>query len=102
MALVHGATAVDHEGRLRIYRDADFRARFREQTGGQSNNDGVFKAAWERTVVSWFPPEPTLEQRSPADLAAEGHVDPADLVLDLSLQTDLSARFRLAVPNTDQ
>jgi N-acyl-D-amino-acid deacylase len=102
MALFHEVSAADHEGRLRIYGDADFRARFREQTGGQANNDGVFKAAWAQTVVSWFPPDPTLEERCVADLAAEAHVDPADLVLDLSLETGLAARFRMAVLNTDE
>ncbi|HWW53097.1 MAG TPA: amidohydrolase family protein, partial [Acidimicrobiales bacterium] len=102
MALFHEVSAADHGGRLRIYGDADFRARFREQTGGQANNDGVFKAAWAQTVVSWFPPDPTLEERCVADLAAEAHVDPADLVLDLSLETGLAARFRMAVLNTDE
>ena len=101
MALFHDVSATDHEGRMRIYRDPDFRARFRAQTGGQGN-DGVFKAAWDRTVVSWFPPDPTLEERCLADLGAEANVDPADLLLDLALEAGLTARFRVAVLNTDE
>ena len=47
---------------------------------------------------------PTRRSRSAtcAELAAERGVDPTDLVLDLALETDLEARFRMAVLNYDE
>ncbi len=52
-------------------------------------------------MVSWFPPDHTLDERNIAELAAERGSDPTDLVLDLALESDLEARFRMAVLNYD-
>ena len=51
------------------------------------------RAPW----ISWYPAEPSLEERTVAEVAAERGVHPVDLVLDLALATDLEARFRMAV-----
>jgi N-acyl-D-aspartate/D-glutamate deacylase len=94
------AAASDRAAKSAIYRDPAFRREFREQyTGGRG---GVLGGSWERTVVSWFPPDPSLEGRVIAELATEQGVDPCDLVLDLALETDLEARFRMAVLNFDE
>src|SRR5262249_42720229 len=54
------------------------------------------------TVVSWYPPDPSLEEHSVAELAAKKGVHPVDLALDMGLATDLGARFRIAVMNQDE
>ena len=51
--------------------------------------------------MSWFPPDPSLEGRAVGAIAEEQGVDPSDLVLDLSLESSLVARFRMAVLNFD-
>jgi N-acyl-D-aspartate/D-glutamate deacylase len=94
------AAAPDHATKTAIYRDPVFRTEFREQhANGQG---GVLGGSWDRTVVSWFPPDPLLEGRVIADLAAEQGVDPSDLMLDLALEADLETRFRMAVLNFDE
>ena len=86
----------DHEGKKRIYADEAFRAEFRnKQPGGITGN-------WEDSVVSECPQDPSINERNIAELAAERGVDPADLVLDLALESDLKARFRMAIFNTDE
>jgi N-acyl-D-amino-acid deacylase len=97
MHLFDPVSAADFEGKKRIYADPAFRAAFREQ-GAQ----GVLSGGWDRTVVSDVPGRPELAERNLAELAAERGVHPADLVLDLSLETELEARFRVAVANTDE
>jgi N-acyl-D-amino-acid deacylase len=56
----------------------------------------------ERTTIAVYPPEPTLEERNLAEVARERGVDPTDLAFDMALATDLKARFRTAVLNTDE
>ncbi len=53
-------------------------------------------------MVSECPQDPSINERNIAELAAERGVDPADLVLDLALESDLKARFRMAIFNTDE
>jgi N-acyl-D-aspartate/D-glutamate deacylase len=53
-------------------------------------------------VISEYPGEPALAERSVASVAAERGVDPVDLMLDLALASDLEARFRMPVANTDE
>ncbi len=90
----------DRDGKLRIYADPDFRARFkRESAAGEKN----VNAGWaERAVISRHDPDPTLEERPLADVAKERGAHPVDLVLDLSLATNLRTRFRFAFLNHDQ
>jgi N-acyl-D-aspartate/D-glutamate deacylase len=97
LAIFEPVSAADHEGRKRIYADPSFRAAFREQ-----GSRGVLSGGWERTIVAFVPGRPELAERNLAELAAARGVHPADLVLDLSLATDLEARFRVAVANTDE
>jgi N-acyl-D-aspartate/D-glutamate deacylase len=43
--------------------------------------------------------DPSLEERSLADIAAERGVDPVDVALDLSLESDFVTRFRIPLAN---
>jgi N-acyl-D-aspartate/D-glutamate deacylase len=83
-----------------IYRSPGFRSEFRSALA--SGRTGTFNHSWDRTTLSWFPPDPSLEERNVAALALERGVDPSDLVLDLSLEAGLGARWRAAVLNDDE
>jgi len=53
-------------------------------------------------VIGDCPPEPSLAGRNVRAVADERGIDPVDLVLDLALASDLEARFRVAILNTDE
>jgi N-acyl-D-amino-acid deacylase len=96
MALFRQVSAADAAGKARVYRDPEFRRVFKERAGG------VFAARWEKTVVTWYPPDPALEERTVADVAHERGQDPIDCALDLGLASDLEARFRMSILNDDE
>ena len=90
----------DRQGRMRLYTDPGFRAKFKAESvvGAKNANAG-----WaNRTVISYYPPDPSLEEQPLTAVAEARGVDPVDLVLDMSLQTELTARFRLAFLNHDE
>jgi N-acyl-D-aspartate/D-glutamate deacylase len=93
-------SAADREGKKRIYGDPEFRRAFKELLASRSG--GPFAASWDRAWISFHPTDHSLEERRVDQLARERGVDPVDLVLDLSLATDLQARFRLAILNHDE
>lgn len=90
-------SAADLAGRARIYADPAFRAAFRARVDGSGLRPRVYGM-----VLSEFAPDASLCERSVAELAEERGVHPADLALDLALESDLEARFRLAAANTDE
>lgn len=90
-------SASDAEGKKRIYADPEFRRVFRERAEGR-----VLGGRWADTVISECGSEPSLNERNLAEVAAERGLAPSDLALDLALATDLEARFRMAVANTDE
>jgi N-acyl-D-amino-acid deacylase len=94
------SAAPDTAAKIAIYQDRDFRAALREKLN--EGKGGVLGGSWERTVVSWYPPDPGLHERNVAELAAERGVDATDLVLDLAVESGLGARFRMAVMNYDE
>jgi N-acyl-D-aspartate/D-glutamate deacylase len=94
------SSAPDLETKVGIYRDEEFRGRFREKMAGGSA--GALGGSWNRTVVSWYPADPSIEGRNVDELATELGLDPSDLVLDLALESGLEARFRMAVLNYDE
>ena len=100
LAVFRPVSAADFEGKKQIYRDAAFRSAFREKAGGTAS--GTLAGRWGRTAISYCPQRPDLEGRSVATVAAQSGIDPVDLVLDLSLDSDLQARFRMAVLNFDE
>jgi N-acyl-D-aspartate/D-glutamate deacylase len=90
LPLFKPVSQADLEGKKRIYSDPEFRKAF-----------GQVARRWRDTVITSYPPDPSLEERSVAEVATEGGVEPADLALDLGLASDLEARFRMAIFNTD-
>lgn len=90
-------SAADRAGKARIYADPEFRRTFREHGHG-----GVLAGRWQDTTISDAPSQPSLNERNLAEVAAERGVHPVDVALDLALASDLEARFRMAVTNTDE
>jgi N-acyl-D-aspartate/D-glutamate deacylase len=93
-------SAADAEEKKRLYADADFRRTIRERIGAKGS--ARFSERWARTHISYSPSAPELEERLVSEIAEERGVDPLDLVLDLGLASNLEARFRMAVLNTDE
>ena len=90
----------DKAGRKAIYADPAFREDFKADTSPQAKNP---VAGWaERAVISMYPPDPSLEEASLADVAAARNMTPIDLALNMSLETDFTARFRFAILNYDE
>ena len=94
------SAAADVASKVEIYRDAEFRSTFAERMN--TGKGGVLSGSWDRTVVSWFPPDRALQERSVAEIAMERQLDPTLLVLDLAIESGLEARFRMAVLNFDE
>jgi N-acyl-D-aspartate/D-glutamate deacylase len=94
------SAAPDLATKLATYADDEFRRTFREKLA--EGKAGALGGSWDRTVVSWFPPDPALHERNVAAIAEERGVDPSDLVLDLAAESGLDARFRMAVLNYDE
>jgi N-acyl-D-aspartate/D-glutamate deacylase len=80
----------DFAGKKRIYADPAFRKQMGEQM-----------RRWHQVVISVCPTDASLEERTVADVAQERGVDPVDLALDLALASDLEARFRVGIFNTN-
>ena len=88
------------QGKLRIYRDPEFRRAFREST--ETGFGRALSAWWERTWIASAPSEPGLAERPLAEVARERGVHPLDLALDLGIASQLDARFRMAIMNFDE
>jgi N-acyl-D-aspartate/D-glutamate deacylase len=97
LSLFKPVSAADHEGRKRIYADPTFRTALREKI-----DNGRLRQPWSEMRIASCDCDDTLLERKVGEVAGERGLHPVDLVLDLSLQTDLEARFRLAVLNTDE
>jgi N-acyl-D-aspartate/D-glutamate deacylase len=100
MSTFREVAKADREGKARIYADPAF-----QQAFATKMREGVrpsFRAAFAKTVISGYPPEPALEERLLFEVAAERGVEPAVLALRLALATGLEARFRMPVANHDE
>jgi N-acyl-D-amino-acid deacylase len=86
----------DHAGKKRIYQDPAFRNTFREK------QPGGITGSWDGTLIADCPQDPSLNERPLCEVAAERGVHPMDLALDLALESNLDARFRMAIFNTDE
>jgi N-acyl-D-aspartate/D-glutamate deacylase len=102
MSVFKPISVADHAGKVRLYADPDFRRAFKESFDRPRKGAVFAGLSWARTWISWYPPDPSLEERMVSEVAAERGVDPTDLVLDLALATNLDARFRMAVFNHDE
>ncbi|HIF09240.1 MAG TPA: amidohydrolase [Sneathiellales bacterium] len=100
MSLFQSVSQADHEGKKEIYRDSEFREKFKQRL--MPGSRFLVAGGWHKTVISYYPPDPSLEERTLVEVAAERDTDPLDLMLDLSLDTDLKARFRTPVANHDE
>ena len=98
--LFEATMKTDREGRRRIYAETEFRAAFKKDSAPGARNA---LAGWaERAIVSHAPGHKAKEERLLAEVAAEEGVDPIDLALDLSLESNLGARFRFPVVNFEE
>lgn len=97
MSLFEPVSAADFEGRKRIYADPDFREAFR----ARGDPRGI-AGRWRDTLIVECAEDPSLNERSVAEVAEERGVHPVDLALDLALGSNLEARFRVAAANTDE
>jgi N-acyl-D-amino-acid deacylase len=97
LSIFKPVSQADFEGRKRIYASPEFRAEFRERS-----EQGALTGRWRDMVISECPGRPELTERNVAEVAAECGLPPSDLALDLALASNLEARFRMAVANTDE
>ncbi len=97
MSIFRPVSQADHAGKRRIYADPAFREQLRTKI-----TSGIFTGAFAEARITEHAPDPSLVDRRLADVAAERGVAPTDLLLDLSLASDLTTRVRLAVLNTDE
>jgi N-acyl-D-aspartate/D-glutamate deacylase len=97
MSLMKRVTAADIEGRKRIYAEPEFRAALRDKL-----DESIFGRNFRGMTISEHPSDASLCERKLNEIAEERGVHPVDAALDLSLETDLQARFRLAAANVDE
>jgi N-acyl-D-aspartate/D-glutamate deacylase len=97
MSLMKKVTAADHAGKKTIYADPDFRRALREKV-----DQSIFGRNFCRMEITSYEPDPSLCERRLNEVAEERGVHAVDLALDLSLEADLHARFRLAAANVDE
>ncbi|MBW2240699.1 MAG: amidohydrolase family protein [Deltaproteobacteria bacterium] len=97
MRLFQPVSAADFEGKKKIYADPEFRRRFRER-----DEPTGFGVRWDRTTIADCPGQPELAERCVDEVARERGVHPADLALDLGLESELEVRFRSAIANADE
>lgn len=93
---------LDKEARKKIYAEPDFRAALAKEMSDSGSDAGPvvrLRGAWADTVVSDCATDRSLEERSLSDIAAERGVDPIDVALDLSLDSDFVTRFRIPLAN---
>ncbi len=97
MSIFKPVSEADFAGKKRIYADPEFRRAFRERM-----DTSLLAGRFSDMVISEYAPEPALHERGLGEVAEARGVHPVDLALDLALATELEARFRLAVLNTDE
>ena len=104
MPFFRDVSAADADGKKVIYRDPVFRRRFRaamapdSEVGGEV---GPLRRSFHGITIASCATRPELEERPLTEVAAEQNIDPVDLALDLALETDLEARFRMPLLNDD-
>ena len=93
---------LNRDDRKKIYSDLLFRSELAKEMSSQGSDAGPvvrLRDAWNDVVVSDFPLNPSLEERRLDDIAAERGVDPVAAALDLSIESDFVARFRIPLAN---
>jgi N-acyl-D-amino-acid deacylase len=100
MRMFQAISAADHEGKKRLYADAEFRAKLWERL--QHRVPDGFRNGFLGTVISEVPAHPELGERRLVDVAAERGCTPVELLFDLGLESNLQARFRMPVANHEE
>jgi len=102
MSVFKPISVADFAGKVRLYGDPEFRHAFKESFDRPQTGAVFAGLSWARTWISWYPVDPSLEERTVSEVAAERGVHPIDLALDMALATNLDARFRMAAFNYDE
>ena len=90
----------DHQGKLAAYASPEFRTAFKADSTIEAKN---VNAGWaQRAEISRYDPDPSLENRSLAEVAAQRGVDPVDLALDMAIETELNSRIRFGFLNHNE
>jgi N-acyl-D-aspartate/D-glutamate deacylase len=89
--------AASREERIAAYRDPAWR----EMTSAELSQRGGLPFNWMSVSVAESAARPDLVGRSVVDLAEERGCTPLDVVLDISLEDDLTTRFWSVVANDD-
>ena len=99
MAVFKPVSAADIEGRKKIYGDPVFREDFKAEvkTGKSSVLGG-----WHNTVISEYPPNPSLVEQKLFDIAKNNDEDPVDTLLNMALDSDMALRIRCPIGNYDE
>ena len=91
------ASKADFDGKKKLYADPDFRAALAHRIDHTRLKDRFYL-----TAISAYDPDESLLERSLGEVSEERGCHPVDLALDLALDTELEARFRMAAANTDE
>ncbi len=87
------------EERIAAYRDPAWREKALAEAGGAG---GAIPVNWDNIAVASSESHPELTDRPVVALAEERGCSPLDVVLDISLDDDLEARFWSVLANNDQ
>lgn len=99
MPVFKPVSAADVEGKKELYRSGEFRDAFKAAMAGTAS---LVMGGWPKTLISFCPPQPALEERPLFEVAAERGLHPVDLLLDLALESDLALRIRMPIANHDE
>jgi hypothetical protein len=77
MSVFKPISVADFAGKVRLYGDPEFRRAFKESFDRPRKGAVFAGLSWARTWISWYPPDPSLEERT---------VDPGRAVPDGGLQ----------------
>ena len=95
------SSAPDRATKTAVYRDPEFRTALRHKLA--AGKGGALGGSWDRTVVSWFPPDRSIEraQRGRPGRRARRRTPPT-WCSTWRVESGLEARFRMAVLNYDE
>lgn len=97
MKVMKPVSSADFEGKKKIYADEEFRSALRERI-----DTSRMKPRFYNMAISGYEPDTSIQEKTLAEVADERGTHPVDLALDLSLATELEARFRMPVANADE
>ena len=100
LPVVAALNSLDRAGRKARYSQPEFRTQFREAVADLDAERGT--SFWERTDLTFVPQSPELLGVSVAEAARQRRREPADLFLDLAVDSDLAMRASWALMNDDE